>query len=286
MLRARRQRPSLCWILLFFLAAGCSQARIIPGGTRSIPGAPPGEPVLIPPASEWLMPGEELEYQICWWGVSVGTAILDVVPAGDGKRVYLMFKARSNPYLEVFYPVRAELTSLFDPEARSPRRFQAIVRRRWRRHDSVITFDPEKKTAFHQLPKGRSATVPIGPVTQDGISLIYYARSLDMRVGQTIPLQISADGKNWDLSGRIVRTSAVKLKGLGTWPAMEGTVELAYPVPFFQGARASIWFGADGRKVPLFAKIRSRIGPVTVALLRRSFRKGGPPADPFHLDKF
>jgi hypothetical protein len=209
-----------------------------------------------------------LEYQVSWWGIPVGTALLSTV-AAEKKLVRLTCRARSNKYLEAFYPVRVELVSLIDPEAGSPRRFQASVKRRWRVHQSVVTFDPSKGTAFHELPKKRSATVPIGPATQDGLSLLYYVRTIPFEIGQSIPMEVSADGKNWHLTGRILRTSRVELRKVGAWPAAEGDVQLTYPVPFFQGAKAHVWFSAEGERIPLLAKIRSRIGPVTVVLIRR-----------------
>jgi len=275
------------------LFAGCARAHVVPTPARApaieMPGAilrkVPGVtvPITIAPASPVIPTEEELEYRISWWGVPVANAILRSVPvaAEDPLRqqlpledqqtrnlVKLTIQARSNSYLEAFYPVRVELTSLMDSDARSPRRFQASVKRRWRAHESIITFDMEKRVAFHRLPKGRTVTVSIQPTTQDGLSLLYYVRTIPFEVGQEVPLEVSADGKNWSLNGRILRTGTVELKELGSWPAVEGQVQLAYPVPFFHGAKAHVWFSADAQRIPLLARIRSRIGPVSVVLTR------------------
>jgi hypothetical protein len=165
------------------------------------------------------------------------------------------------------------LESQVDPQTRSPRRFQADVKRRWRHHNSWVTFDPTKGTAFHQLPKGKNATVGVAPTTQDGLSILYYARTIPLKVGQTVPLEVTADGKNWPISVRILRLGRVELRDLGTWPAVEGKVQLTFPVPFFHGARAHVWLSADRQRIPLLARIRSRVGPVTVVLTKRALTR-------------
>ncbi|MBI3615073.1 MAG: DUF3108 domain-containing protein [Candidatus Omnitrophica bacterium] len=252
--------------MLAFLLAGCAQARIVqpPPVSAAAPGG-------IAPASRSLPVGEDLEYRISWWGIPVGTVTLSLQPA-ERKLVKAHLEGRSNRYLQAFYPVRVEISSLIDPETAAPSRFQAFVKRRWRVHESTITFDRAEGTAFHKLPKGRSATVPVGSATQDGLSVVYYVRTIDFHLGQSIPLEITADGKNWHLDGRILKLERMELKGLGAWLTVEGSAELAYPVPFFQGAKARIWFSADQERIPLLAKIHSRIGPVTVVLTKRTSR--------------
>lgn len=215
---------------------------------------------------------ERLEYRIYWWALPVGTAVLKTHKAATEGRVDLEFRARSNWHLELFYPVRVRLTSQFDQGTRSPRRFTAYVKRRWRLHESEILWDPDQGVALHKLSEAvEPVKVPVTPQTQDGLSLVYYARTLPFQLGKTIPLTVTADRRNWDLEARIVRAHVIRLGTLGEWPAVEGRVELAYPVPFFHGAQARVWYSADAERVPLLAKIRSRIGPVTVVLARRSY---------------
>ena len=248
--------------------AGCAQATIV--RVPPVSGAAAGA---IAAASKSLPIGEKLEYQVSWWGVPVGTITLSIQPE-EKKLAKAHLEGRSNKYLQAFYPVRVEIDSVIDPEKLAPVRFHAYVKRRWRIHESTVTFDRAEGTAFHQLPKNRTATVSVRPATQDGLSVIPYVRTLDFQVGQSIPLEITADGKNWHLDGRILKTGRMELKGLGSWPTVQGSAELAYPVPFFQGAKVWIWFSANSKRIPLLAKIHSRIGPVTVVLMKRTEEEG------------
>ncbi len=255
----------------------------VTASAESIPAASPaakpvsrlkeGRGPVIPALKEYPV-GEELEYQISWLGVPVGLVTITVSETADADGLLKGLKklscvGRSNKYLETFYPVLIQLTSYVDPQTGSPRRFEASVKRRKRKHESSITFDPVQKTAFHKLPKKKSTTVPVSEKTQDGISLLYYSRTLPFRVGQEVPLEVTADGKNWHMTGRILRAGTVDLRGLQVWQAFEGQLQLAYPVPFFEGAKAFVWFSADEQRIPLLAKIKSAIGPVSVVLTRR-----------------
>ncbi|MBI3323815.1 MAG: DUF3108 domain-containing protein [Candidatus Omnitrophica bacterium] len=259
----------LSTLFLFNFAAGCARAGVYPAHSREISAGRAKQVSIAPPVAT-VPVGEKLEYSILWWGIPVGTATLTTEGPDKNGLIELSFNAHSNWYLVTFYPVTARLTSWMDPKTVSPRRFESYLKRQWRVHESVITFDPSTQTSLHELPEERKISVPVSPLTQDGLSVIYYARTLPVQLGKTIPLEISADGKNWALNGTVVQAGIVKIGSAGYWPALEGQVELAYPVPFFHGANARIWFSADEQRIPLLAKIRSRIGPVTVVMIRRT----------------
>lgn len=258
------------------LLSSCAHAGVIPSHSREI-SAGRAKQVSIAPPLATVPVGEKLEYGITWWGVPVGTAVVTTEAPDRNGLVRLSFRAQSNWYLATFYPVQARLTSWIDPKTVTPRRFESYLKRQWRVHQSVLIFDSRTQTAFHDLPEGKKVSVPIRPTTQDGLSMIYYARTFPVQLGKTVPLEISADGKNWALNATVVQAGIVKIGSAGYWPALEGQVALAYPVPFFHGANARVWFSADEQRIPLLAKIRSRIGPVTVLLTRRSFKN---PAEP------
>lgn len=259
-------------LLASFLLAGCARARIVPTELgQPMPGMK-GSFSIAPPLRRLPM-GESLTYHILWWGIPVGTATLTTaipLEREDRHLAILNFEAKSNWYLQAFYPVKAHLQSWMDPETFTPVHFRSYLKRHWRLHQSVIRFDRSRGLSVHQLPGARTVEVPVGPAAQDGLSMVYYVRTIPLQLGETIPLEITADGKNWPLKAEVVQAHVINLGDLGRRPAVEGRVELAYPVPFFHGARARVWFSADEQRIPLLAKIRSRIGPVTVVLVERT----------------
>ena len=262
-------RRSASLILLALFLSGCGRARVLrtqPGETQ----AGTAVPVSIAPPLQSVPIGEHLEYDIFWWGTLVGKAHLTTSLSADKKLVQLEFQADSNWYMTALYPIHVRLNSLLDPATVSPRRFESYFKRQWRVHSSLITFDPASGQAIHELPENKVVIVSVGPQTQDGLSMLYYARTMPLQLGKTVPLEVAADGKNWALNGTVVQAGIIRIGNSGYWPAVEGQVELTYPVPFFHGADARVWFSADQDRIPLLAKIHSRIGPVTVVLTRRS----------------
>ena len=248
--------------------AGCTRAGIVRPHARQVKAGTATEVSIAPPLQR-VPVGEALRYDVFWLGILVGTAKMTTSLSPDRKRVQLNFQADSNWYLRIFYPIHVRLSSWVDSETGSPRRFESYLKRQWRVHTSVITFDLKNNTSLQELPDGE-VTVPISEKTQDGLSMLYYARTMPLALGKTVPLEVTADGKNWALNGTVVQAGIIRIGDSGYWPAVEGELQLAYPVPFFRGANARIWFSADQDRIPLLAKINSRIGWVTVVLTRRA----------------
>jgi hypothetical protein len=268
-LQANNMKKVMAVTAVGLLLAGCARAGVVRAGPQGSGLTAPGGVSIAPPLV--VVPiGEKLEYEISWWGIPVGRAVLTTTGLDKKGLVRLSFRADSNWYLAVTYPIHVRLSSWVDPATSSPRRFESYLKRQWRLHESVITFDPQAGTSLHELPEGKMVTVFARPTTQDGLSMIYYARTLPLQLGKTVPLEIAADGKNWALNGTVLQAGIVRIGSAGYWPAIEGQVELAYPVPFFHGAQAHIWFSADEERIPLLAKIHSRVGPVIGVLTRRS----------------
>ncbi len=284
-------KKSVAWFLIA-LVAGCARASVMqdrPGVAPSTETSGDSSAVIsslnvgpLPPPE--IPTTERLDYQVSWWGIPVALATVTSSPVSDPADIEKLVKdgfqpktlmkldcqARTTAYLEPLFPIRVRLTSFLDPESRNPRRFETFVRQRFRKHESVEIFHPEKGEAFHQLPKGRSKTVPIGPTTQDALSLVYYVRTVPFQVGQEVPIEVSAEGQNWHVNGKIIRTGAVQIRKMKRWPAVAGWGELDYPIPFFQGAKAVVWFSANPERIPLLAKINSRLGPISIVLTRRT----------------
>ncbi len=277
----KRRAGSLVMALAFLdlSLAGYARAQGVPNRPETTIAA--GSAGLLPPPV--IPTHERLEYQVSWLGVPVALLTLTTAPVSGKEDILKLTKdgfhpqsllkldcqARTNTYLETVFPIRVQLVSFLDPESRNPRRFEVSTKRKQRRHESVAIFRAEKREALHWLPKGRSATVAIGPATQDGLSFLYYVRTIPFQVGQEIPLEVSVAGRNWRLNGKIVRTGTVRIKDMKEWPAIAGEAELANPPPFL-GVKALVWFSADQERVPLLATINSNIGPVTVVLIVRA----------------
>lgn len=217
--------------------------------------------------------GETLDYQIYYFGTPIASATLTTSPPSDLKYkglVELKFESRAHWYLRTIYPVRTILVSWVDPKTVVPRRAEAYIKRQWRLYQDEITFDQERGLALHKISGKKSITVPIHPNVHDSLSLIYYARTIPLKPGEDFPIQVTADGKVWQLTAQTKQAGIIRVGRAGYFPAIETEMELAYPIPFFNGANAEIWFSADRDHIPLVIKLKSRFGPISAVLAKRT----------------
>jgi hypothetical protein len=88
-----------------------------------------------PPLADYLpfSPGEELTYELLWWGVPAGRAVMriDESTEHDGHLVWqITSTANSSQFVDVFYKVRDRVISMFDPALRAPRYYKIEQRRK------------------------------------------------------------------------------------------------------------------------------------------------------------
>ncbi len=267
-------KKTVIWIAALGLAGGCvSPAQFHPRGTAGGTKQVSGPPIVIAAPLAEILAGETLDYQIYYFGTPVATATLTTSPPSDLKYkglVELKFESRAHWYLRTIYPVRTILVSWVDPKTVVPRRAEVYIKRQWRLYQDQITFDHERGLALHKISGKKSITVPIPSNVHDSLSLIYYARTLHLKPGENFPVQVTADGKVWQLTAQAKQAGIIRVGRAGYFPAIETEMELAYPIPFFNGANAQIWFSADGNHIPLVIKLKSRFGPVSAVLAKRT----------------
>ena len=272
-------RKSMALAMALCFAGGCAY----PGPIRIIGSGEEvkrilGKPVSIAAPLAEIPIGETLEYQVYFFGTPVATATMTTSRPSDPKYaglVELKFESHAHWFLRALYPVQTILVSWVDPRTVISRRSESYIRKRWRLYQDIITFDQERGLALHKISNQKSITVPIHPNVHDSLGMVYYARTLPIVPGQSFPIQVTSDGKVWQLTAQALQACIVEVERAVYRPAVEVEMELAYPVPFFDGANAQIWFSADSERIPLIVKLKSRMGPVNAVLMKRTLR---PPA--------
>ncbi len=267
-------KKAAIWIAALGLAGGCAYpVDLKPDISRNDPKQIYGKPITIASPLAEIPTGETLDYQIYYFGAPIATAALTTSTPSDLKYkglVELKFESRSHWYLRTIYPVRTTLVSWVNPETVVPRRAEVYIKRQWRLYQDQITFDQEHGLALHKISGKKSITIPIHSNVHDSLSLIYYARTVPLKPGEDFPIQVTSDGKVWQLTAQTKEAGVIRVGRAGYFPAVETEMELAYPIPFFYGANAQIWFSADSDHIPLVIKLKSRFGPVSAVLAKRT----------------
>ncbi|MCB9637738.1 MAG: DUF3108 domain-containing protein [Myxococcales bacterium] len=129
----------------------------------------------------------------------------------------------------------------------------------------------QKKSVWH-TPYDHVHYVPID--THDLGSLLYYTRTLPMRVGRSFQTHLFSIGRIWRIRG-VVERKVKMVSVFGTVWAYELSARACYLANAKYCKDLKVWVSADARRVPL--KIQSSVrylGAVTAELVgyRRSYR--------------
>jgi hypothetical protein len=148
-----------------------------------------------------------------------------------------------------------------------------FTRRYWTKQDEGNR-KSERKYEFHQeqnIVKYKDKDYYIRYGIQDEISSILYVRTLDLRVGTPVYVDIFAKKKNWQVKCNVLRIEKIRV------PAGEFETILVEPELRFDGVmkkgKAKIWFTNDKWHIPVQVQSKVRIiGAITMKL--KSYRLG------------
>ncbi|MFC1508171.1 DUF3108 domain-containing protein [Candidatus Omnitrophota bacterium] len=216
--------------------------------------------------------GEKLTYKVEWLGLDVGNATLSVegIAQTNGRKVYhILVRAWSGPAISKIYKVEDTISTYIDVEEFYPVRFEKKQREGGYRSDEYTDFDQKKGKAryFSRLNHSKKE-YDIPSKVQDPLSCLYYFRLQDADIDKSIFANVIADEKNYLLEAKIHKTGFVNIKDVGEWKAF-----MIEPLPWFQGkikrkAKATMWFSADEKRIPLLIVTRGIpfVGTVTITL--------------------
>ena len=211
--------------------------------------------------------GETLDFNLSWTRISGGSARMTIAPL-NGDRYRITSVGKSSAFFSRFFKVRDEIESIVSRETFSTLQYHKRLDERGRRKDELTVIDPTKNVATR---KGEVMEVP--EQVFDPLSLIYYLRTLDLRLGPTHQFTLLADGKIYTVSATVtgretLTTPAGRFDCVVVEPKME-----AGPGMFRDDQnRLQIWFSDDERHLPVRIRSDVNVGAITATL--RGVRKG------------
>jgi hypothetical protein len=215
--------------------------------------------------------GERLDYIFDCFGVPSARMYIEVKEITDvgGKPCYhVVAHAQPRMLFSFFYNVRYDVETYIDAETKLPLKFYKRKTHSRRITEEKITFDYAQNTALWEYTGKKSITVPLIPDTQDLLSAIYHFRSMNIKPGNSYPLDILYNGEIWKVTVKVGNLQRMKLNGgkpIKTFPA-EPITDLAKYVTGEQ--KLVIHFTADQRRIPVIFKIHSKMSPL-IGVIRR-----------------
>jgi len=212
--------------------------------------------------------GEKLRFALRYGPIRAGTGVMQVkgIEIVDGRPTYhVVSTTRTNEIFSLFFKVRDRIESFIDVEGIFPRRFEKYIREGKYRSRTTVFYDQENGLA---LTSDDTTRVP--PYVQDFISSLYFIRTQNLKVGESIFLDIFQGDKIYPLEVKILRRERVKVDA-GTFDCL--VVELVTKgtgLFFKKGGTLVVWLTDDERKMPVLMKSKVKIGSISAELVRYS----------------
>ena len=258
-----KKRISTLLIFIFatcFLCSSCTTVgrahRIrIDGQIKS------ADDIKIKTSDEIFYPGEKMTFKIKWLGIPVGIATLETKGKEviRGKEVYrLELTAKTNKALSAIFPVRDRYVSYMDSQDLCTLRHEVDRKEGFYRKQAYTDFYQDEHFAFFKnLLDGSEKKFEIPDKTQDTLTALYYLRTLNLKLGDTITYNVVNSEKNYIVHGNITRKDFIKIKNLGIFDAV-----LIKPYAEVEGKKTTRgsaigYFSADKRRLPLLTTLRS-----------------------------
>lgn len=222
--------------------------------------------------------GEKLTFRLRWGLVPVGWCTMHVrsVEEYKGRKVYrIIVKGWSNSFLSTFYKVRDHVETYMDVDGLFTWRFYKKQREGRYRSDEEMVYDQELNHAYyHSFRNGSRKDMKIPPKVQDALSAIYFFRTMPLKVGESVFIDVNADEKNYRLEIQVEKfRKKWKVHRFGVFDAF-----YVEPIAEFNGlvqrkGKVWVWISADRRRLPLFVKSKLPFGSVTATLVKAEIVK-------------
>ncbi|MDP8269209.1 MAG: DUF3108 domain-containing protein [Candidatus Tenebribacter davisii] len=208
--------------------------------------------------------GEKLTFRIEYGIIRAGEATIQINSHTykDSTECYKIESlAKTNFFFDNIYRVRDKIESIWDKNDLVSHRFTKKLQEGSYRQYRIHFYYPEQNftiyTKFGRKTKNfKEVKMDIPENTQDILSALYYLRLQDFTIGDTLTINVTADGRNYPADVVVHRKEKIKtIFGKKTCFVVEPI--LKGDAIFKQTGKIYIWLTADEHKIPV--KMSSKI---------------------------
>jgi len=217
-----------------------------------------------------FFPGESLTYDISWSRmISAGTATMEVkeekLPDGrDGLK--FVVAGRSVGLLHKVYPVNDSVESIFDPQTRESLSYRLRESYGGKTRRRELVFDRARNIVVSRLNDDTAETLSVPEHVQDGLSMLYYLRTMeDFVVGKIITIEVHDSSKNWSIEIHTLGREKLKTP-MGEFSTVKVKTYPKYKGAFMNKGEVFIWLTDDKRRVPVLMKSKLAFGSFVFSL--------------------
>ena len=202
--------------------------------------------------------GEILTYKVKIAGISAGKQVTEVVQQTtiDGNDVYrLTSESRTNSVFSKFYNFQDLKESYITTDQLYPVRFTKNLEEPSYQANVKVNFFCEDGVAEYSKNEAcKKIKVPMG--TQDELSMVYFVRSKDLKVGRTYTFPVLIKDAVQDVVLTAYRREVMKTEALGRVETIALRTSHGY----------LIWLTNDERRYPVRIEAETRVGKLVGTL--------------------
>jgi hypothetical protein len=223
--------------------------------------------------------GESIEFRLHYGFVTAGYGTVRILPYTEklnGRDVFhVIGKGRSVSTFDWFFKVRDEYHSYIDMAAITPLKFTKDIHEGGYTDDDNASFDNEKK-----MVTSTKGNISMPEYTQDIISMLYYARSLDIRnaaIGATFPLTFYLDKEITTISLKIIGRETISTE-LGKFRTIKIRPQVIAERVFKDKDAVTLWVSDDANLLPLRLQADLAVGSIKADIIKCSNLKNNQDA--------
>lgn len=208
--------------------------------------------------------GERLLFEVGYGPVKAGfgeLSIPTIIEYEENLCYLIQSRAWTNKAFNLIFPVQDMFTSIWDAESLYSYRTEKHLSEGDYRSNEWIKFDQENNRAI-----SKDYDIETYPRVQDILSSFYYARTLELEVGDSIPLPNHTDGKNYPVLVVTHRREKIEVPA-GTFNCLVVEPILKTPGLFDQKGRIFIWVTDNKVKMPVKMVTKIVIGEISADLI-------------------
>ena len=207
--------------------------------------------------------GERLFFDINYGFINAGTASMEIprLVEFNGRPSYqIVTRAESNKLFSTFFKVDDRVESIMDAIGLFSWRFDKRLHEGNYRSHRQYEFDQKNHTVAY---KGDTIEVP--PYVQDALSVLYYVRTLDLKVGNSYFVDNFTDGRQMPLEVKVLRRERVKVPA-GTFDCVVVEPLVNAVGVFKHEGRLQVYLTDDRMKMPVLMKSKVIVGSITAEM--------------------
>ena len=200
--------------------------------------------------------GEKFHFDIDYAFITAGHTEMKIDSVIDvrGHRCYrVMSKVSSNKAFDIVFKVRDHVETNIDVKGLFSRRYFKQLQEGGYSDRKEVFFDQEQGTA-HILSKGKyQKSVAIPACSQDILSAMYFMRTVDIEVGDTLSVPLHDVSKSYPLKIKVNRRETVKVPA-GEFDCLVVEPFLESEGMFRSKGKIEVWLSDDERKLPVLMR--------------------------------